>query len=179
MINNCLPNGQGVKEQIYVGTLDQLLVVTDDATDKKLVTNFTLKTGEKLRLWEGYKLSSGFTLSLATSEAGNKIVHGFNFTIYDNSTAADAEVDKIMSRTDLFAVVKQNGAFGRWRMLGFTTGLQATSLDLDSNNADFPGQYRLQFVGAQEIEVPRTFKHVTAMLEDTEVYLRTLIVVPV
>ncbi len=174
LINNCKPVGQGLKEQIYVGTRDQIAAYTTDPANPKVITAITMKSGEKLKLWEGFNLSSQATVGFAANDNGNNITHGLRFMVFDNSPEADGEVDLITKRTDLFAIVKQQGEFGRWKALGWTTGLKATNLTSDSNDANNPGQFILEFSAAQEKETPKTVKHITSSVEDTEDYLITL-----
>jgi hypothetical protein len=177
LINNCKPVGQGLKEQIYVGTRDQIAGYVTDPTNPKIITGITMKASEKLKLWEGFNLSSQATVGFAANDNGNNITHGLRFMVYDNSPEADAEVDLITRRTDIFAIVKQQGEFGRWKALGWTTGLKATNLTYDSNEASTPGQFILEFSAAQEKETPKTVRHATDVLEDTESYLITLALV--
>lgn len=179
VVNNCQPNAPGIKEQIYVGTLDQISAVVYNTTEPQFIDSFTLKGSEKLKLWEGYSLSQGFTVGLTVADTGNKTPHGLRFTVFENSAAADKEINKIVRRKDLFAFAKQNGQFGRWVALGFTTGLSATTLTLDSNNTDNPGQYIIEFSAPNETETPKTLLHKTSALDDTEDYLKTFIVAPV
>lgn len=175
LINNCAPVGQGLKEQIYVGTRDEIASYTLDATNDKIVTAITMKTGKKLKLWEGYKLSHKATVGFSANDNGNSMPHGLTFMVYDNSPEADKEVDRISQRGDLFAVVKQQGENGRWTIQGFTTGLRMTNLSKDSNDANNPGQYILDFSADQEKETPKTFRHLTSTLDDTEDFLKTLV----
>ncbi|GAB3994640.1 hypothetical protein GCM10028807_32690 [Spirosoma daeguense] len=173
LVNNCQPNGQGLKAQMYVGNLDQIQSVAFDA-DNKTITGITLKSGEKLKLWEGFKLSNQATIGFAANDYGNNLPHGLRFVVLDNSVAADKEVDSIVNQTNLFAIAKQNGATGRWKVFGYPTGLACTNLTNDSNDANTPGQFVLEFQAAQEKTTPYTLKHVTSSVEDTEAYLITL-----
>ncbi|QKZ15200.1 hypothetical protein [Spirosoma sp. KUDC1026] len=180
LVNSCQPNGQGLYEKMYVFTRDELLSYTTDtsATDPavgaKIITALTLKTGKKLKRWEGYKLSAQGTQGFSANDNGNSITHGFRFMVFDNSPEADAEIDKLTNRTDLVAIIKQQGEFGRWKLMGFSTGMSMTNLTNDSNDANNPGQFTLEFQAAQEKETAKTLRHKTATLDDTADYLETL-----
>lgn len=176
LTRSCDPLGQGLYEKIYVVRNIDISAVPMHSTKNKVATAITLRAGKFLKRWEGYKLSSQATVGFESQDSGNKMPHGFNFVVLDNSPEADEEVDRIVSINDLVVIAKQNGATGRWKMFGYPSGLSVTNLSSDSNDAANPGVYSLSFLAAQANSTPLTLQHLTATVDDTTAYLETLAV---
>jgi len=174
LINNCRPNGQGLYERLFTVRLADITTVIPDGTTPNLISGLTLKAGAKLKIWEGFKLSSKKTGGFSSNDYGNLLPQTLQFAVFDNSVEADGEINRIVNLTDLVAIYKQNGAFGRWRVLGYPTGLACSNYADDSNSAELAGVPILDFTAAQAREVPQTFRHETGGLDDTEEYLTGL-----
>ncbi|WP_018622097.1 hypothetical protein [Spirosoma luteum] len=173
LLDDCLPNGQGLYEKLFAIRLGEIESVTKDGTGK-IATAIILKAGKTFKRWEGRKLSHKRTTGFTSSDSGNLLPQGFDFTVNTNSAAADKEVDSMSKLTDLVIISKQTGANGRWKMSGYPTGMACTNVTEDSNDAENPGQYKLSFLAALARETALTFRHVTSSVEDTEAYLENL-----
>ncbi|RIV19717.1 hypothetical protein DYU11_22575 [Fibrisoma montanum] len=174
------PLSQGVAERFYIGMYDdQVSAIGFDPTNPKILNELTLKTGEKLKVYEGFDLSNRPSVGFTAGDFGNTFPHTFVFAIFDNSAKAKQEIDALGSRKDFFIIYKRRGAYGPWEVMGLLTGMKMTAFEYNPNDASAKGALVVTLTAADEPGMPHEFVHKDqGGLVDTPAYL-TSIALPV
>lgn len=171
------PLAKGVGETIYIGRFAWLASSTADSTNKKIVRTIGLNTGKKLLHYIGQNYSNQITSGFTATENGNYVPQGLRYILFTNSAAEEAEIDSLLDKKDLFAIVKRNGNPGAWKIIGWKTGLRMTNLSSDSNDDTLKGAYTLEFQAPDEKTTYYTLQHLTTdtpAVDDTDTYVETL-----
>lgn len=166
---------RGVRERLYVFQLSQLTQATVDVTNPAIIRDLVMKTGQKLKVWEGIGLSNAFSVGFARSEYGVTLPHTATVTIFNDSPGFKQEINRLTGVNDLVIIYKKNGRFGAFEIVGLDTGMRLSNLTSDLNDENTKGAYVLSFEAPDATTLPHTLEHQTNNLNDTEAYLEGMV----
>lgn len=167
------PLAKGVDETIFIGRFAWLDTSTASGTNKKIITTLTLKAGKSLLRYIGQGYSNQITSGFTANEYGNLIPQGLRYILFSNNADEEAELDALINKNDVFAIVKKNGNPGSYKIIGWKTGLRVTNLTSDSNDDSLKGAYTIEMSAPDETTTYYTFQHTSGApaVDDTDTYL--------
>lgn len=163
---------KGNTETMYLGNLADVTASVIDA-DGVVLSGFTLRPGAKLIKVEGFNLSNQSTLGFNKTDFAKFVPHSVIFRILSDSDETKKRVNRLLARSNYFAITKKKGRNGIFEAHGFNTGMDTDAFSRDSN-ADDNGAFNVTMTAGEETTVPYTVRHVTASVEDTQTWLDSL-----
>jgi len=141
---NCdTPPIAGTADILYLINRSDIDVFTLDTTGigpQAIVTNLTLLSGKAAYMVEGRNNSNVAGYELVKGTYFDSYQHNVSFVAFDNSPAVKAQIEKMVQRGDLIAIVENNfrGATGNaaFELYGYTSGLEVLTATRNTGDAD-------------------------------------------
>ena len=145
------PPVAGVADVMYLINKADIDTVTFDNTNptaaNKLVTDITLKAGKFAYKVEGRNNSHEPSSLLRKGRYFDTFEHQVMFKIFDNSPAIKTQIENMVQRGDLVAIVENNfrgvGDVAAFEILGYGSGLEVTEQTRVTNDQDTQGGYSI------------------------------------
>lgn len=144
------PPVAGVADVMYLINRDDIDTVTFDTTStssNKLITAITLETGKYIYKVEGRNNSHEPLISLRKGRYFDTYEHQVSFKIFSNNPAVKSEIESMVQRGNLIAIVENNyrgvGELAAFELFGYGCGLEVTEGSRNVNDADTQGSYSL------------------------------------
>lgn len=165
---------RGVEERVYFGQLSHVSAIAFSSTNDQILTNFSLTSPKKLKVYEGYEYSNVPTTGFTRTEFGHSFPQTFRVVLFSEDPAAEAQIKALATLTDIFIVYKRRGITGDWKVMGFETGMRLTALEHNPNDEAQKGVYILTFGADDAQDLPYTLRHETSGTPDTRDFLNTM-----
>ena len=170
------PLVRGVQSIYYVGHLSQIASLAYNATNRLIIEGIVMKTGEKMKQYEGFGFSTKPSVTFSRTDFGTTKPQTFVFAVSSNTPEIDQQIEILSGASDLFVIYKRNGLYGEWKSMGLEVGMRIEDGGLTQSADDEAnkGAWIVTLTGSDADKAPHTVRHTTASLIDTDAYLLTL-----
>ncbi|ARK09034.1 hypothetical protein A6C57_01175 [Fibrella sp. ES10-3-2-2] len=165
------PLVRGVAPKYYLCHRSEIDIVTY-AADGVTVSAFTMKSGKKLKQYEGIRYSTKPSVGFSDSEYGSTLPQTLELAIFSNGPIAKKEIHAMKGALDLVAIVQRNA--GDWEMFGLQTGMRMSNFSQDANDETQKGAYIVTLLADAATKLPYTLRHETTGVLDTDTFLAGL-----
>ncbi|MVM34227.1 hypothetical protein GO755_29625 [Spirosoma sp. HMF4905] len=164
---------KGVNELIYIGMRDeQSIAFTFDSTNTTILTAIAMGTSQKLFAYEGKNYSNDPSVGFNRTDFDLTLPQTMVIVLFSNSPATKLEMEALFTRKDLVLIYER--VSGDFEAMGVGAGMQVTNFVYRPND-DNKGAFVVTLTGADEVDLPKTVRHVTSGTDDTRVYLAGLV----
>lgn len=165
------PLARGVAPRYYLlhrSEIESVAMAADGVT----ATAIVLKSGKKLRKYDGIRYSTKPSIGFNESDYGSTLPQTLELVLFSNSPAAKNQIHAMKNALDLVAIVQRNA--GDWEIFGYPTGMRMSNFSSDANDETQKGAYVVTLLGADATQLPLTLRHENAGVSDTADWLETL-----
>lgn len=158
ILQNCSnPPVAGTGDVLYLINREDIDVVTLDTTGidpHAIVTDITLLSGKLAYKVEGRNNSNVAGSELQKGTYFDSYQHNVSFVAFDITPATKAQIEKMVQRGDLIAIVENNNrsATGNtaFEMYGYASGLDVLTQTRNTGDTDSQGSYMIA-LGSPEV----------------------------
>lgn len=151
LLNCDNPPVTGVSDTLYLINRDDIDSITFDTLQttgsNKLVTSINMLTNKYAYKIEGRNNSHEPSSTLRKGRYFDSYEHQVSFKIFDNSPEIKSQIESMVQRGNLVAIVENNyrgqGSVAAFEMYGYQSGLEVAETSRNANEADTQGGYAL------------------------------------